>query len=59
MTAPVNSNAFQLGFAVGLLRDFLAAADYPADLREQRIAIAADRVRKELGDGGRLEGAAA
>ncbi|MGJ0236952.1 hypothetical protein ACQEPB_00325 [Novosphingobium fluoreni] len=59
MTAPVNQNAFHLGFAIGLLRDFLAAADYPADLRDQRIALAADRVRRELGEGGMLEGAAA
>lgn len=46
--------AFQVGFAQGLLRDVIAAAEAPADVRSQLMDYAVSRIRRELGENGRL-----
>lgn len=46
--------AFQLGFAKGLLADLIAAAEAPEDVREWFLNYAVARVKRELGENGRL-----
>lgn len=46
--------ATDLGYAKGLLRDVLAASEAPADVREQCMKFAISRIRRDLGQNGRL-----
>lgn len=46
--------SFQVGFAQGLLRDVIAAADAPEDVRSSMMDYAVSRIRRELGENGRL-----
>lgn len=49
-----DETARNLGYAKGLLADVLAAHDAPEDVREQFVAYAVARVRRETSEGGRL-----